>query len=263
MIEIQTNSQQILQLDKRNQKLRNSYLDLMENCLIGLIYKDISCGFSSHFDEETRITGRDWPSQAHSMIGKMRMRNIRDLLNQIIADNVQGDLIETGVWRGGACIYMRAILKAWAITDRKVWVADSFQGVPEPDSEHFPQDSNETFHTYTELAVSSEEVTANFQRYGLLDEQVVFLKGFFKDTLHKADISELALLRLDGDLYESTIQALTALYPKLSYDGYVIIDDYHCVDACKQAVEDYCQQEKISPDLQEIDGIGVYWKKQA
>ena len=69
------------------------------------------------------------------------------------------------------------------------------------------------------LAVSEAEVRANFQRYGLLDDQVRFLPGWFKDTLHDAPIERIAVLRLDGDLYEATIQALDALYPRLSPPG--------------------------------------------
>ena len=82
------------------------------------------------------------------------------------------------------------------------------------------------------LAVPEEEVKANFRRYGLLDDQVRFLPGWFKDTLQDAPIDRIAVLRLDGDLYESTIQALDALYPRVSPGGFCIIDDYLAVKAC-------------------------------
>jgi O-methyltransferase len=112
------------------------------------------------------------------------------------------------------------------------------------------------------LAVSEATVKADFKRYGLLDDRVRFLAGWFKDTLQVAPIDCLALLRLDGDLYESTIQALDALYPRLSIGGFCIIDDYHPIDACRQAVTDYREKEEISAEIIEIDGSGILWRKQ-
>ncbi len=109
--------------------------------------------------------------------------------------------------------------------------------------------------------MSEEEVRANFERYGLLDEQVRFLKGFFQDTLADAPIEQLAVVRLDGDMYESTIVALDALYPKLSVGGYLIVDDWGAVPGCRQAVEDYRRDHGITEPIVEIDWTGVYWQR--
>src|SRR5262249_40858967 len=147
------------------------------------------------------------------------------------------------------------------VTDRRVWVADSFQGVPAPDLAHYPADAGSDYHTFRELSVSLETVQRNFAKYGLLGDQVVFLKGWFKDTLPDASIEKLALLRLDGDLYESTIVALNALYDKLSPGGYVIVDDYHVVPGCQKAIGDFLTARKIPGPLSEIDGVGVFWQK--
>lgn len=111
---------------------------------------------------------------------------------------------------------MRATLAAYGDQTRTVWLADSFEGVPPPDAAKYKADKGDRLHRYAALAVPEEEVRANFQRYDLLDGQVRFIPGWFKDTLHKAPIEQIAVLRLDGDLYESTIQALDALYPRLS-----------------------------------------------
>ena len=101
----------------------------------------------------------------------------------ILDRRVPGDLIETGVWRGGACIFMRALLKAFGDTQRKVWLADSFMGLPKPDSENYPADLGDSLWTVQELRISVEIVKSNFERYGLLDEQVCFLPGWFRETL--------------------------------------------------------------------------------
>lgn len=245
------------------QRLRSEYLKLMQACLSGSIYRDPSQApfGSSLYDVHLREYGLDWPKYAQTMIGEKRLANLRSLTESVIIENVPGDLIETGVWRGGACILMRAVLFAHNIIDRNIWVADSFKGFPIGNELQYPADAGSDFHTYEKLAVSLEEVKENFHIYGLLDEQTKFLEGWFKDTLPTAPIGRLALMRLDGDMYESTMDALVSLYPKLSLQGYVIIDDYHVVPACKAAVNDYCSMNRITPEIIEIDGVGVYWKK--
>jgi O-methyltransferase len=195
------------------------------------------------------------------MIGLKRLVNVRECVESVLADGVPGDLIETGVWRGGTTIFMRAILKVHGVSDRRVWVADSFEGLPAPDEGRFPHDRGIVLHRFPQLAVSLEQVQDNFRRYGLLDDRVRFLKGWFRDTLRNAPIERLAVLRLDGDLYESTIQALDGLYDRLSVGGYVIVDDYGNVAACRQAVHDFRARRGIVDPIRSIDGAGVYWRR--
>ena len=214
-----------------------------------------------YFQRDLREMGEDWPSQAHSMIGVRRMDNLRDCAERVIADGIPGDFIETGVWRGGAAIFMRAILKAHDIADRSVWLADSFEGLPRPNVDRYPADRGLDLYRFKELAVSLEEVKANFARYGLLDDQVHFLRGWFRDTLPQAPIEGLSILRMDGDLYESTMDALTSLYPKLSVGGYAIVDDFH-IPACARAVADYRARHGIAEAIRDIDGGGVYWRRE-
>lgn len=211
--------------------------------------------------EALRANGRDWPARAESMIGLRRMDNIQHCVTTALRDGVEGDLIETGVWRGGAVIFMRAILKAYGVTDRSVWAADSFEGLPVPDPHRYPADAGDTHHRYSGLQVGVDQVRHNFERYGLLDDQVRFLVGWFKDTLPAAPIERLAVLRLDGDMYESTMQAIDVLYPKLSPGGYCIVDDYGNVPGCKRAIHDYRDAHGITEPVEDIDGFGVYWRK--
>lgn len=208
-----------------------------------------------------REDGRDWPAQAETMIGLPRLENLQHCVTDVVRRGVPGDLIETGVWRGGATIFMRAVLAAYGDTSRTVWVADSFAGLPKP-SGKYEADFNDELWAAPELAISEEEVRANFARYGLLDDQVRFLKGYFQDTLADAPIEQLAVARLDGDMYESTIVALEALYPKLSVGGYLIVDDYGAVKGCKRAVEDYRREHGITEPLVQVDWTGAYWQRQ-
>jgi O-methyltransferase len=238
-----------------NESLIDRYLDLLKRSLLDTIYDDLERTVSGS------RRGGHWPVRAHTMIGVKRLDNVEFCVRDVLRRGVAGDLIETGVWRGGATILMRGILQAYGIADRTVWVADSFCGLPLPDAGRYPEDAGDTHHTFDALAVSEEEVRQNFERYGLLDERVHFLKGWFRDTLPAAPIQQLAVLRLDGDMYESTMLALETLYPKLSPGGYCIIDDYGAVDACAKAVEDFRTRHAIGDPLQTVDWAAVYWMK--
>lgn len=245
------------------------YLDLLEQTLTGAILEDVGLianpdsrepSLASAYDARARLIGRDWPSHAHTMIGLKRLRNLRHLITQVLNESIPGDFIETGVWRGGACIYMRALLTVYGVMDRRVWVADSFDGLPPPNPASYPADAGSNLHKIRLIAVPQEEVKSNFAKYNMLDEQIVFLNGWFKDTLPNAPIEKLAILRLDGDMYESTIQSLDALYHKLSPGGFIIIDDY-ILPACRQAVDDFRERNRIADIVEDIDGIASFWRK--
>jgi O-methyltransferase len=214
------------------------------------------------FNHHARDLGLDWPADALTMIGMQRLTSLQRCVETVLADDIPGDLVECGVWRGGASILMRAVLAAYGDETRCVWLADSFAGVPPPDAKNYKADKGDRLHLAAAvLAVPETEVRANFRRYGLLDDQVRFLPGWFKDTLDDAPMDRIAVLRLDGDLYESTIQALDALYPRVSPGGFCIVDDYHAIKACRQAVTDYRATHGISAQIVEIDGTGVLWRK--
>lgn len=234
------------------------YLDLMVRVLLGTIYGDRSLDPPAPFvTPDMILNGKFWPEKAHTMIGYKRLTNIKECFESVIKDKIEGDLIETGVWRGGACIFMNAINKAYN-EKRTIFVADSFEGLPKPDGT-YEADKDDKHYTKDELAISVERVRQNFKAYGLLDENVFFIKGFFKDTLHKAPIRKLAILRLDGDMYQSTIEALNSLYHKVSIGGYVIIDDYK-LKPCRKAVTDFRKKYNITEVIREIDQDGVYWR---
>jgi O-methyltransferase len=277
------------------ESLRNEYFDLLKKCLTASLYPEsshfpmyarpgsrpydfvrraiarafgkLNCRLyrMDPFNEEARERGLDWPSFGYSMIGIKRLSNLQECIETVLRENVPGDLIETGAWRGGACIFMRAILRAYD-SERTVWVADSFEGLPsataEPDREfvRIKPNFNLAGHPYT--SVSVEEVEENFRRFELLDGQVKFLKGWFKDTLPSAPIEELAILRLDGDMYESTMDVLTNLYVKVSHGGFIIVDDYHTWPTCKKAIDEFRVGHEIRESIEEIDGSGVYWRRE-
>ncbi len=210
---------------------------------------------------ELRRIGADWPVEAETMIGLTGLDNLEECVLGALEDGVPGDLLEAGVWRGGATIFMRGILAAWGDTARRVVVADSFAGLPKPDPIRYPADADDEHWTKSELVVGVDEVKANFARYGLLDDRVEFLVGFFSDTLPTAPVDSLAVLRVDGDMYQSVSETLRYLYPKVSPGGYVIIDDYGAVPGCAKAVDDYRQAHGIEEEMLEVDWTRRYWRK--
>ena len=212
------------------------------------------------YDSAAREFGRDWPVRAETMIGLRRLDNLQLAVETVLAEGVPGDLVETGVWRGGAVIFMRAVLRAHGATDRTVWAADSYEGLPKPGPDRHPVDAHDNYE-FGILVAGLDEVRHNFERYGLLDDQVRFLVGWFKDTLQAAPIEKIAVLRLDGDMYGSTMQALTALYDKVQPGGFCIIDDYGAIGACRRAVADFRQHNRVEEEIVDIDGSGVYWRK--
>lgn len=249
------------------------YINLIKSCLRDDIYgSDVSI----HSHQKTRAgkkatpseleDGSYWPSRAHTMIGRKRLDNLQFCIESVLRNRVEGDLIETGVWRGGATILMKAILEILNVQDRKIFVADSFEGLPQPDPDKYPADRGDRHFTVDYLKVGLHEVQNNFRKYDLLDGQVIFIKGFFEDSLqeeelNKAGLDKIAVLRLDGDMYSSTIQVLNSLYDKVAVGGYIIVDDYGAVPGCRAAVDDFRRSMNISEEMIEIDWTGVYWQK--
>lgn len=241
--------------------IRDDYIELVKRSVTNWMYRPYPTDISRH-DEITLWNRGTYPRGiAQTMIGWWRLDCIRKSLDKCIAEGVDGDLVECGVWRGGATIYMRALLNAYDISDRKVWVCDSFEGLPPPDMDRYPQDDGDYHHIIMDLRVSIEEVQKNFQSYNLLDNQVVFSKGFFVDTLPNLPIEKIAILRLDGDMYMSTMDILNNLYDKVSKGGYILIDDYTDLPNCKRAIHDFRDSRGITDEIKMMPFTGAWWKK--
>jgi len=210
--------------------------------------------------DSKRLEGLDHPIRGHTMIGIKRLTNVENSLDYIRTNNIDGDIIETGVWRGGCCIFMQLYLALYQMS-KNVFVADSFEGLPRPDIARYPQDSGDVHYTYENLKISLEEVKNNFIAYNALGDNVFFLKGWFKDTLtNNEQIQKLSLLRLDGDMYGSTMDVLTSLYPKLTDKGVIIVDDY-CLGGCKLAIHDFKTSQNITDQHTQVDQCGIWWIK--
>ena len=243
------------------------YLRLLKRCLCRDLFRDERYDNTQPdlrrlpFEYALREDGRDWPTEAETMVGMKRLDNVQQCCFSAVYDHIPGDFVETGVWRGGCAILMRAVLAAAGDQLRNVWLFDSFQGLPKPDPNSFPKDEGDAHWTYSDyLGVSLNQVKANFERYELLDERARFVPGWFRDTIPNASVDQISVLRMDGDMYESTWLVLTHLYPRISPGGFVIVDDYGAIPACKAAVDDFRQKYSISSPMSEIDWTGVFWR---
>ena len=233
-------------------EISNLYIDLLKKALID--YIDLN-----NDGNHDKIEGKGlWPTDnSKTMIGLVGLNNLEYCINIIIKDNIDGDFLEAGVWRGGASIFMKALSTIFN-TNKKIFVADSFDGFPK-ESNH--DNINFWQNVDDKIKVSLETVKDNFTKYNLLDDNVIFLKGFFKDTLYTDEIKKLSLLRLDGDLYSSTMDTLDSLYPKLEDGGFVIIDDYNALDCAKSAVHDYRIRNNITEKIIMVGWSCAYWRK--
>jgi O-methyltransferase len=215
-----------------------------------------------HHPSAARQDGKDWPELGFTMIGLERLENIQRCITSLLKEEIPGDFLEAGVWKGGAAMFMKAMLKEAGVENRTVWLADSFQGLPPPKPE-YPADAGDTHYQHKALAISLKDVQENFRRLDLLDANVRFVEGWFHETLPKCAVEHLALLRLDGDMYESTIVTLQALYDRVAPGGYVLVDDYGYIESCRKAVHDFLDARKLYPQIHKIDWTGVYWRKSA
>lgn len=248
--------------------LKEIYLDLLKNTLIDNMYGKKYCtlndgSISGEASQKQIEQGSIWPDRAQTMLGSLRMDNLRYCVEYCIDNNIPGDFLEAGVWRGGAIIWMAGILKANNVTDRKIYGADSFEGLPLPDP-RYPKDRKDKHHSFTFLSISPQEVRENFRKYNLLDKNIIFIEGFFEESLKNIDTKQLAILRLDGDMYGSAYQTLDLLYDKVSPGGFIINDDHPARKSslgAKTAVIDFRGERNIMSEMIRIDDNSIFWQK--
>lgn len=235
----------------------NEYSIVAENFVP---YKDMEIhSLDSPGRRDARASGLDWPYLGKTMIGILRLRQTLNLLLTAFTNNIPGGFMETGVWRGGASIFIRAIFRAVRQYQRPVIVCDSFKGLPPINASSYHDWVNFEYVFY--LRVSDDEVRQHFIEAGVYDPQIYFVKGFFNETMPVLSnmVHRLVFLRLDGDMYESTVDVLYRFYDKVSIGGYVYIDDWKL--PAEWATAHFFQVHNMTEQLITMDGNTVYWQK--
>jgi hypothetical protein len=229
--------------------LREGYLDLVKKSVLGTLYYNPNNPNNRNIIRSLRKT----------CCSEDAVNALKYCMQEVEKNRISGDFLEAGVWAGGMTIFMKAFIEAYSNKTRNLWVLDSFKGWPvvndDPDAK---QCNNQNIPW---VMVSLETVKSNFSKYDLLDNRINFIEGFFSETLPSISVGQLAILRLDSDLYASTMESLNALYPKLAVGGYVIIDDYGCFNSCDRAVNEYREQHNINDKMVKQGSVGVYWQK--
>lgn len=249
------------------EELRRAYLDLLKLALCDLVgtattsvgeLPDGGVAARELRGDERRLrsAGMDWPLHGLTMVGLGRLDDLQACVESVVADGIEGDVIEAGAWRGGASLLMRATLDTLG-DDRTVWVADSFQGFPQPDS---ADSEAHRLSAIDFLVAPSEEVSDSFRRLGC-DRGVELVEGFFENTLAGLAGRRWALVRLDADTYEPTRLALETLYAGLSVGGYLVIDDYGAFQGCRQAVDQFRAENGITEPIERIGFAGARWRR--
>ena len=239
---------------------RDAYVDLIKRSITNYSYLGGEASFEkfrcvTHYDLKQGSWKIGRRAQPLTLLTKGQLDLIETLILTLEEQGVPGDLIEAGVWRGGAIILMRALLDAYGIAGRKVVAADSFAGIPMN-----ARATNDPVDSWNDRWVAPlEEVQQSIRRLGLLDDRIEFVVGFFSDSLRKLAGRKFALARLDSDSYDSVETSLDHLYPSLSKGGIVIIDDWHLA-GCRQAVEDYRARHGIDDAIVEHEH-NAYWVK--
>ena len=239
---------------------RDAYIDLIKrsitnySCLGGDIsFEKFRCG--THYDVKLGQWKIEPLARPLTLLTKNQLDLVERAVLKVEAAGVEGDFIEAGVWRGGGIALMRALIGAYNIPERKVFAADSFAGIPKN-----VRALNDPVDLWPDRWVASlRDVQQNIARFGLLDERVEFVVGYFCDTLKTLGRRRFALIRLDSDSYDSVEESLVHLYPLLSSGGVIIIDDWHLV-GCRAAVENYRSRHAITEEIVACDG-NVYWVK--
>jgi len=167
-------------------------------------------------------------------------------LKRLVKKNIRGVVVECGCWKGGNAAFMAKV------SGRETWAFDSFEGMPERKT-HDNKEGHKRPLEEGDLAVSEKEIQQIVEKLQV-QNTVHIVKGWFNNTLseQKKNIGQIALLRIDGDFYESTKTVLEELYDQVESGGYIIFDDYHDFEGCRKAIYEFFLTRDVYPDIKEF-----------
>ncbi len=205
--------------------------------------------------------------QPYTMTSVERMFALYQATNYVIDQNIPGDFVECGVWRGGSSLMVAQVLAHRGVSDRHLYLYDTFEGMSEPTAEDVDfrgqkadqmlEQTQDQKETSVWCLANLDDVKLTMSNSSFPAENIHYVEGKVEDTIPvTVPAGPIALLRLDTDWYTSTKHELIHLYPSLSASGVLIIDDYGHWEGCRKAVDEYFAEQKTSILLQRIDYTG-------
>jgi O-methyltransferase len=270
--------------------IEKDYIDLLKSALMGCLentcYNEVGAGKKSGIkkafqtilkflipkntklirlsqgSKEERQMRSDSTFNAYTLVGYKRLQFLEESVKEIAHKKIDGDILEAGLWRGGASIFIKKMMDIVGLNNQ-LYCADSFEGMPKPKLKTDLDSLNGDYSKIDFYTVGLEKVIENFKNFNALDSQVHFVKGWFSETmpLLREKIKKISLLRVDCDLYESTLDVLVNMYDKVSEGGFVYIDDYYGWEGCRKAVDEFRLARSIDQALVTVDRDSVYWNK--
>jgi len=196
-----------------------------------------------------------------TMVKTNNLVNLYNLVQKVNSRSTIGDIVECGVWNGGsAAIMASACASSQGGIDRRIWLFDSFAGLPTPGPRDGAMERKYYFQGMNKGSV--EEVKRVFGKLSLPMENIKICAGWFSATLPAADIQRIAILHIDADWYSSVMAVLETMYDKVVPGGFVVLDDYGYWDGCTQAIENFIREHKIDGvKLERVASTGAYFQK--
>lgn len=194
------------------------------------------------------------------MVGSAALFNLARMVRAVLTFDIPGNLVECGVWRGGASFLMADLLRQAGVRDRKVWLCDSFEGLPPPQEVDGPAAvayaaNPESADYYDNCRASLEDVRQTAVEFGL-SPYTEFVKGWFDQTLplYRQRVGRIAVLRIDADWHASVRCCLENLYDQVVEGGLIIFDDYYAYDGCALAVHEFFGRRHLAHPIESITG---------
>ena len=218
------------------------------------------------FKKEKALTQEEYEiiklGMQYSMASWERLYANINSIKYLVNSQIEGAIVECGVWRGGSMLTMLETLKQYSVINRDIYLYDTFTGMSTPSKEDgiFAHEKFKELQTGEDKSnwccadLNDVKSTINLSEYP--NEKLHYVKGKIEDTVPGTIPDKISLLRLDMDWYSPTIHALTYLYPKVQSGGVIILDDYGHWDGCKQAVDRFVEENDVNLLLNRIDYTG-------
>lgn len=190
----------------------------------------------------------------YTMSSRLKLRSLKSLAELLNQNQVPGDFVECGTFKGGSA----AVISTALTSERKIWLFDSFEGLPDVKEEVDGADSKDWVG---KCRAAEEDVLEALKTVGVSPEQYLIRKGWFQDTFKQTLPEQVALLHCDADWYDSVLLTLETFYDRIPPGGVVVLDDFGWWEGCREAFYDFCGKRNEKPLLERVDCDQAYWIK--